>query len=82
MSDRITVAWAADDDERRLAAHGGRVAGEVLATTFEEGTPSDGWAHDEDRAAVQPAPAPDRPWPVHARAPPAAAAGLVVPSGL
>ncbi len=50
VSDRIAVAWAADDDElaAALRAHGGAVAGEVLATSFDEGAPVEGWSHDED----------------------------------
>jgi isoleucyl-tRNA synthetase len=50
VSDRITVVWAADDDElaEALRAHGGQVAAEVLATSFDEAAPTEGWSHDED----------------------------------
>ncbi|MBU6311557.1 MAG: isoleucine--tRNA ligase [Actinomycetales bacterium] len=42
ISDRIVLAWSTDNDEVALALreHGEHIAGEVLATSFAEGTPS------------------------------------------
>jgi len=54
ISDRIALIWSSSDAEVALALreHGEQIAGEVLATSFAEGTPESG-AHagaDDDLA--------------------------------
>ena len=49
VSDRITLAWAADGEVRdALREHADLVAGEVLATTIVEAEPADDWTTSDD----------------------------------